>query len=321
MLGEVGRWAFAWTQRAPWTNVYGLTRSLIAAATLVTLLVNDPHTLMRPAQGQPRSPSCVGPGRHGLFCVLPADKLELARWIAIVILLAVIVGWRPRLTALPHWWVAFSVQWNAVVLDGGDQVALVAVTLILPLALTDGRRWHWDPPASPPDVRLLHSLAAVVAWSAVIAFRVQAAVIYLNASIAKLRVEEWVDGTAVYYYMLEPRIGMPDWQRTLLTPVLESPTGVALLSWGTIVLEFALFTALLVKPSIRKRLLPFAIAYHLSIAVIFGLFSFSLTMTALLILFLWPADEPLRFTRLARLRARLPRRQRRAPDVAAESAG
>jgi antimicrobial peptide system SdpB family protein len=202
-------------------------------------------------------------------------------------------------------------------------VALVAVTLMLPLALTDGRRWHWDAPTAKgqPDARLLHCLAAVVAWSAVLAFRVQAAVIYLNASIAKLRVEEWVDGTAVYYYMLEPRIGMPDWERTLLTPVLESPAGVALLSWGTIVFEFVLFTALLVKPSIRKRLLPFAIAYHLSIAVIFGLFSFSLTMTALLILYLWPADEALRFTRLARLRARLPRQERRAQDVAAESTG
>src|ERR1700683_1844752 len=87
-----------WAVRSnPWTNVYGLGRTLLAAGTATTLAFSSSSTLFRPAWGVHEFPICPGLSRIGLFCI-GSHHLEITRWIAVIILLVVASGWRPRIT-------------------------------------------------------------------------------------------------------------------------------------------------------------------------------------------------------------------------------
>src|ERR1700682_127963 len=58
LLGALGRRARHVTTRQPWTNVYGLARSLLAAATAATLAFNGSDVLFTPASGLDGGPMC-----------------------------------------------------------------------------------------------------------------------------------------------------------------------------------------------------------------------------------------------------------------------
>lgn len=139
---RLGKMCRNWTMQSnPWTNVYGLARTLLAMGTGATLLFSRSTTLFRPAWGVPEVPICRGVSRVGLFCVA-SHHLEIARWIGIIVLLVVASGWRPRFTGPLHCWVSFSLATSAVMVDGGDQVSQVLTLLLLPVTLTDSRTWH-----------------------------------------------------------------------------------------------------------------------------------------------------------------------------------
>ncbi|GGM76579.1 hypothetical protein GCM10012275_54130 [Longimycelium tulufanense] len=302
MLSKLNTLAHQIAARTPWTNVYGLARSLIALGTLSTLLFTSTDSLFRPSYGIAGYPQCGGVASIGLFCVVPRDHLEWARLIAVLVLIVTAIGWRPRVTALPHWWITFSLQASATIPDGGDQISANIALLLLPVALTDSRRWHWDTPIPAERARSRVLAWSLVAWSALFVIRLQVAGLYLQASMAKLGEAEWRDGTAFYYWSTDPLFGLPEWAAVLLSPVLRSSVGVILLTWGPIVVEFALFLGLVARRAVRPYLLAAGIALHASIALVLGLGSFALAMMGCLVLFLRPTDHP--FTRLETLCAR-----------------
>jgi antimicrobial peptide system SdpB family protein len=308
MLTRLGNRVSAWVAGpAPWSNVYGLARTLIALATGGTLLFSHSSTLFRPAVGIPEVPVCEGIRQASLFCVMPASWLEVSRWIAVLLMLLVASGWRPRITGILHWWVSISLIWSGVLTDGGDQIAAVLSFLLVPLTLTDGRRWQWDPP--PEKSGEASRLIARASW---VLLRAQVAFIYLHASVGKFKVPEWVDGTALYYWLLDPSIGAPSWLASLLYPVLSHPV-VALLTWSVLILEFWLALGLVLSRSARRVLLPLGMAFHVGIIFFHGLVSFVLIMFGALLLLLRPFDEQLRFEWIwSRLRQRF-----RAPAPAA----
>lgn len=285
MLSRLGAAARGIAQTSPWTNVYGLARTILAIGTLSTLLASDTSSMFRPAAGVPDFPHCEGAAAYSLFCVI---DLDWTRPVAIGILLVVASGWRPRYTALAHWWVTVSFQASATIPDGGDQVAAVLTLLLLPLALTDGRAWHWQQPGQVRD-----PTTSLVAWSALLVIRIQVAGIYLQASMAKLGREEWADGTALYYWLGDPMFGSPGWVSALLAPVLAHPVGVTLLTWGSVAVEFALVLGLVARWPARGYLLAAGVLLHSSIALFMGLGSFALAMGAALVLYLRPLDRPL----------------------------
>jgi antimicrobial peptide system SdpB family protein len=293
MLTRLGAAARSWAGVSPWTNVYGLARTLLALSTLGTLLFTASSSLFRPAAGFPDVPNCGGLAGASLFCLVPADQLWLGRLIAIVLLAVVASGWRPQLTAIPHWWVAVSFQASSIIPDGGDQLNAVLTLLILPIALTDRRRWHWhEPAATGADSGHRYAVIALIAWSAALVIRIQVAGVYLQSSVAKLGVEEWADGTALHYWLRDPYFGAPGWLAPMVQAVAAHPVGALALTWGTLVLEFALVLGLIAKRAVRPYLLAAGIALHLSIAVLMGLWSFSIVMIAALVLFLRPVDQP-----------------------------
>ncbi len=275
-----------WCNRNPFTNVYGLSRTLLAVATAGTIAFNSANVLFTPAAGVYDVPRC-GPGilKLSIFCLMSPGRVGIARWVCVVILLVVGSGWRPRLTAIPHAWVSFSFFSSSTIFDGGDQMTLVLTVLLMPVALMDPRPWHWsalhsgETPGSAPRL---------VAWSAIFMIRVQVAAVYFVSGIAKLGQAEWANGTAMYYWLLT--FGeAPHW----VVALMEKPVVVVATTWGAIALEVTLALALVLGRKWWPPLLFLGIAFHVLIALFFDLTSFAMAMIAALILYLHPADEPL----------------------------
>lgn len=257
-----------------------------------TLLFSPVDVLFHPGSGITEVPVCQGPSAVGLFCSLP-DGLDVSTWVAIGLLAIVPSGWRPRITGLVHWCVSFSFMSSAVMVDGSDHVTAVLTFILLPLTLTDNRIWHWSSPApgSSPS-SLPDRLRRLVGRSSVGVARLQVAVIYFHASVGKMYTEEWAQGTAVYYWFTDPVHGAPDWLLPLLSPVITTGFGVTAITWGVIALELLLFLGLTLRRTWWKYLLAAGVFLHLGIAIVHGLWSFSVAMFGALILFLRPHDQP-----------------------------
>ncbi len=320
MLSELGSWAErSLRAREPWTNVYGIARSVLALATATTLLANPVSIIFHPAIGLPTPPLCDGARAASAFCVSGAAHLDAARVIAGLLLLVVATGYRPRFTGILHFWSTWSLSASAVLVDGGDQVASTLSLLLVPVTLMDARKWHWSAPAS----RALTTgevARRIVALTAFTLIRVQVAGIYFHAAVAKFHSEEWADGTALYYWGGHPIFGAPTWLTPLIRPLLVNGLSVSLLRWGVIVLELFLCMALVMPTRGRKAVLLGGIALHIGIIFLHGLVSFGSTMVAALVLFLWPVHEviapPERMKRFfATARRRLIGKRASAADV------
>lgn len=290
MLTALGSWGRRWAAHVdPWTDVYGLARTLLAVSTCLTLVFSSTATLFRPGTGMIDVPICTGVRAVGLFCLAPS-WLGVMRWVAVALLLVVASGWRPRVTGLVHWWVAFSFQTNAMLVDGGDQVCQVLTFILIPVTLADSRRWHWERPEPQPLTQTVE-LRRLVALVFLFLARLQVAGLYFHAVVAKFSVKEWTDGTALYYWLLSPAFGAPPWLTPILTPLLTNATTVTVLTWSVLVVEYLLSTGLVVAKPYRRYLLWLGVALHSAILVIHGLVSFGLAMFAALILYLRPVDE------------------------------
>jgi antimicrobial peptide system SdpB family protein len=296
----------------PWAGTYALARTLLALSSALTLVFNSPDVLFapRPLEGVASAVQCrAGLSWMGLYCIAGPDRLQLARWLAVTVLLLVATGYRPRLLGIPHWWLTFSLQASAGVVDGGDQLAAILTLLLVPVTLLDDRRWHWSAPQGAPASPLWR----FVPWWCYGLVRVQVAVVYFHAAVGKTQVREWVDGTALYYWMLHPDFGAPGWLQPVVRAVVLSPL-VAPLTWAVIVLEFMLAAALLAKDRYRPWLLAAGLLLHLGIMLVHGLVSFSLVMFAALLLYLprrptpqhEPVRQPIQRLRSPRVRVTIP---------------
>ncbi|HEU4964167.1 MAG TPA: sporulation-delaying protein SdpB family protein [Bacilli bacterium] len=277
----------------PFTNVYGLARTLLALSTFLLFLFNRSNWLFRPAQGVPEidiTHNLIY--KFSLFGLL-SDHLEIARWIAVLLMLIVMSGWRPRITGLIHFWVACSVFNDAMVLDGGEQVLTVITLILLPVTLMDNRKWHWSTPETHPDSTsyLYRSMCAHIFLTFA---RLQLAMIYVQAAIERLKNPEWQDGTATYYFFQVPMLGMTDSMKAIVNPILTSPA-VFYITWGTTVVELLLAFGFLAQKKRWKFFLVAGILLHFGIALLLGLWTFSLTMSACLIISYVPEEKMLAF--------------------------
>ena len=269
----------------PWSRAYGVARTIMATGSAFTLAVNSQSVLF------PAGPTCGGVGAAGLFCLVPDTPMWLntARWLAVIGLLLVASGWRPRFTGVLHWWLSVAVFVNTAPVDGGDHITGVLALILLPATATDPRRWHWAPAPSVPSTPRWQTQMLVGA-SALLIARIQVAGVYLHAFAAKMAVEEWVDGTALYYWLVDHDFGIQTQLLGGATGILANGTAVVALTWGSILVEILLFLGLVAPQRLRLWLFGVGVGFHLLIGIFMGLWSFSLAMTAALILYLWPTD-------------------------------
>jgi antimicrobial peptide system SdpB family protein len=287
-LARLGEWGRHRARLNPWTDIYGLSRSLLAGASACTLAFNPTSVLFTPAVGATRVPICEhGQWDLSFFCIVQSDQLELARWLSVLLLAITASGLLPRLTALPHLWVSYSIFSSVTVRDGGDQVTLVLASLLFPVALLDPRQSHWSTVAHgwrPKWVVLL-------AWSCFALIRLQVAGIYFVAGVAKLAQPEWANGTAMYYWALY--FAAPKW----VVAALGRPIVAVVSTWGTILFELTLALGLVLAKPVWPVLLISGIAFHFLIAVFLGLWSFSIAMVGALVLYLCAPDANLLLSR------------------------
>ena len=293
MLTSLGVRAARWARRTdPWTDVVGLARTLLALGSATTLLFSPTDILFRPVAGVARAPVCDGLRAADPFCLVPHDHLEVARWLCFAGLLLVASGWRPRFTGLLHFWIAFGIQGSATLIDGGDQVASILALLLVPVTLTDGRKWHWQAAERRP-LEGWEPYRRVLALVALALVRLQVAGIYFHAGEGKMEAREWSDGTALYYWFSSPDFGAPPWLMHVLRPLILNGWGVTLLTWGIIVLELSLAAGLVVPKRRRAWLLAGGLALHVGIIFVHGLVSFGTIMCAALVLYLRPIEREL----------------------------
>jgi antimicrobial peptide system SdpB family protein len=204
--------------------------------------------------------------------------------VVVVILATVIFGYQPRWTCVPHWYVAFSLHSDITLGDGGDAVAVITTMLLIPMLLGDRRVWHW----SRPRVRLAATWrgSSCAAW---LALRCQIAIIYFQAAFSKLLVSEWRQGRAMSTVFVDPNTGLPIGVRHVLMPILASGVLSALISWSSIAGELMIAIGTLTTRW-RRMSVVLACVLHAGIAVCMGLFSFSMTMVATVLVLL--VDSP-----------------------------
>jgi antimicrobial peptide system SdpB family protein len=284
----------SWEKKNPWTNVYGLTRSIIALSSMLTLIFNPAEIIFRPAPGVANYPLCQY--TYSAFCLGQNNYvyLNIIRWVCILLLFLVVIGWRPRITGIIHWFISYSMQSDLIVIDGGEQVAAVLTFLLLPITLTDSRKWHWSITISDPSEQHKNLSFKVIAFVAYFFFRLQIAILYFHSVISKIRDKEWIDGTAVYYYVHDKAIGFNS-LFTYLSQWFSSSKLIVIPTWGTLIVQMIIFGSLFAPKKYWRYILIIAISMHEIFALFLGLISFSMIMMGALILFLTPIESNFTF--------------------------
>lgn len=262
-----------------WTNFLGISRSIIALSTLLTLLLNSKQTLFYLGINNETKLNCTGANDFSIFCLI--GNIDTAITISVLVLFFVIVGLYPKFTCVFHWWITYSFATSSYAVDGGDQIASIITLLIIPICIFDKRKWHWK-----KDSYLHCFYEKVVAFFAYLLISIQVFIIYFHAAVGKFFVTEWIDGTAIYYWFYNSFFGMNDYLIPIMKPLLKSPILITLLTWSILVFELALAFGVFYKNKKTKVIFCIAgIFFHFLIMLFHGLVSFFLIMTGTLILF------------------------------------
>lgn len=270
----------------PWSHVYGLARAFLSLSLLVTLIFTGYKSLFPTNDGFPLRQPVIDFEKISIFYMMN-DNLSLAWLISIIILLVTISGYIPQITCFFHWWVSYSYITSSIIIEGGDQIAAILSLLLIPVCITDNRANHWYLQKACNRRR-----TKMFIWSIYAIIILQISIIYFHAGIAKLFSNEWLNGTATYYWFTHNMFGVSENIKNILTPLLAETFIVVFITWGTIILELILFGWLFMKRNYWnwKLLFLFGVFFHLSIAFIHGLISFMFTMIGALILYLFPKN-------------------------------
>ena len=259
--------------------VLNAARTLLALGQFVSLALTPDWVLFAGGGVGPTAPNGSGLRALTLWgAASGAGALSLRRVLALVVLLAVISGYRPRWTCVPHWYVTFSLTTTSAVADDGDSAARILTLLLVPMLLGDLRRWQWSNPATPLD-----PVWRGRTWAGWLLIRVQVAIIYGQAALSKVADPVWRHGTAMYYWLHGHYWGGPPAWHGWLFPALEHGWFVKPLTWSAVAAELGIAVAVLGPRPARRGAVVVAVALHGSIAVLMGLPTFGATMIAMVL--------------------------------------
>lgn len=129
---------------SPFTNVIGLSRSLLALGLLLTMLSTDINTLAHKYNDgnfvNPLLNDSIALNKYNFFILFGYNHLNLMKYIAIIILSIVISGFWFKITSFLHWWIAISFLYFSSIIDGGDQINAVISLMLIPILLFDKTR-------------------------------------------------------------------------------------------------------------------------------------------------------------------------------------
>lgn len=279
----------------PRSRSLALARTIMATAQLVSIVLTPTGDLFVPEIHNPSGVRCTGLRDLSLWCATgPGDEgLHVGGIVAVAVLLGVAVGYRPRWTCIPHWYVTASLGMSATQPWGGDGAASIATLLLIPILLEDRRLWQWTRPTS--ELQPWWQGAACAAWWLI---RIQVAVIYVDAALSKLMVPQWRAGTAMYTVFADPDTGILYGFRRLATPVLNQDLVMRALTLSIPLLELAIAFCVLGPRPLRKKAVLLAMLLHVGIAVLMGLIEFAVVMVCMVMLCVIEESGPGNFTKL-----------------------
>jgi antimicrobial peptide system SdpB family protein len=151
----------------------------------------------------------------------------------------------------------------------------------LPICFLDHRRWHWG------ELRFSeHSFSGTIVATVALLCSLQLAFIYGHASIGKMFVPEWANGTALFYWAHHPSFGAVGFIREILDWIFCWDPSVTLVTWAVMLTELYLAGALFYGKENRNLAFRLGVMLHLGILALHGLLGFVLIMLAALIFYL-----------------------------------
>ena len=96
----------------------------------------------------------------------------------------------------------------------------------------------------------------------------------------------WVDGTAIYYWINHNVFGAPYWLNRIFNILFSIKYVLAFITFCTLLLELFLAFGLLAKDKTKNQLFKYGLFLHFSIFVLLGLPTFMLAMFGGLVLYL-----------------------------------
>jgi len=271
--------------RIYFTNIYGLSRSILALGTLLTLAFNENNTLFAKHLFGVLKTHDKFLESINYFFLFGFENLFIARLLAIIILLFVISGICPRITGIMHWWITYSFFSSAIIIDGGDQISAVITFFLIPITLMDSRMNHW---INNSKTSIYKNFIAYIIF---LIIEIQIAILYLQSSIEKpYKVNEWVDGTAIYYWFNHNMFGASELVLSVLNPIFDNSNVISFINWGVIIFELLLFGCFFMQKDRKMIFLKYALLFHFIILFFHGLVSFFFAMAGALVLYLIPKD-------------------------------
>ncbi|WP_299362562.1 hypothetical protein [Winogradskyella sp.] len=262
------------------TKTIGYGRSFLAASTLISIIFNDFDLIFIEKKFL-----------LNLFDF--SDNHLITKTTAVLILILVIIGIVPRMTAILHFWVSLSFYQKILYTEGGDQITVIITFLLIPILLFDNRIWHWNNIDDSSTKTGFHNSFVNVFNSFIfLSIRLQIAIVYFISSVSKpYKVEQWKDGTALYYWFNDAYYGYSGAIKTLVSPLINEPLFLLILTWGTLILELIIACCLFLSYSVRRYVFVLGVFLHISIFLIHGLATFSLTMIGALILLMGSREK------------------------------
>lgn len=265
-----------WSQSLTWSRVF------FAVSTLLNLVFNSNKTLVINSN---RIYNIKDPEYYSIYNIL--DPF-FGKIISIIILISVIIGYFPKITSILHFWVAYSFNVSAKMIEGGDQVVMIYTMLLIPLMLLDKRKNHWTSNKA-------HSYSfqqKTIGFCTVLLMKTQCFVIYFVAAVSKFSHNEWRNGTAIYYWFYDEVFGLNETMLCIITPFLKNSYFIVIMTWGTLLLELLLAYSAFSRSSIYRIICYFCGAlFHLAIAGFLGLWSFFFAMLGVLTYILLDLDK------------------------------
>lgn len=205
---------------------------------------------------------------------------------AILIAVAVAIGYRSRLMLPLHWLMIWSLQErNQLLGDGGDNIMRIVLLFLAlvdtgahfsldALRATRSSRWGWRDAARAFCERN-RAAQAVVHNFGILLVLAQLSLLYMSTGLYKVMGELWQSGTAVYYILRVDEFSWPGAEVIYRNPYL-----VVLATYGTVLFE------LMFLPSLFNRWTRYAtivagIVFHASIALVMGLVTFAWSMASI----------------------------------------
>jgi antimicrobial peptide system SdpB family protein len=272
---------------------YSLGRTLITLSLLITLIFNSNSVIFSTyaIENFKLMDGINWMKEANFFLIFGDSNVHVSKFIAICVLTVSLLGFFPKITGLLLFYFANSFLNLAAISEGGDVISSNLSFMLLPIVLMDNRKFLYDFTRNIFDTDLKKIIANNVFWI----IQIQISFLYLNSCMGKLYVDEWVNGTALYYYMDSTVYGFGV-SEGFIKEILCWPFFVITGTWGALVIEFLLFTCLFIT-DIRKKEQMFwvGILFHFIIILMFGLVTFFLSICAGLVLFLTFKKEKINY--------------------------